>query len=807
MTKEEILNGMSEAEFYALYPTKKSWEDAQAKMAYGGSPFIQGFPFGAGITLANGGQPYYGGPIYPAQMGRVVAPTPEQWEAQQQKMLEAKQPITKFPTFNSRSAYEKFKGSNPNFAMYSDADMEGLGANVPPVFKPNKKQKPALAYNPAGQTPEGAGLFTNQQGQQFTFSNGSYNPYVPGVPVVTKKSGGTPCYNCGGSHMQAGGAMTQDLQGQYPSFGYGGYDYGGPSPFNYGQFPAMSHGGDTTEQGANQKYIDQQNDKYTSFIKKNVLKNIQQEEFNKVQDAYMQMENAYMQSGGGFNTINPQNAALQNMYAQNMQQYKDRSRRDFSNFGAMTEDFLTQISAQNGQEVVGNVAMPNWEYSNYVPQNDIRTGYALGKSDYAKLAKLQGKGMVTGARFNYGVLGRVAPRMFGPKSIEVGYINPNKGMFEDLKEPLKFDKAPIRTKKKWYQRDGDIVPTPMDKDKNVAKDAYSNPLEGMEHGELFPKVYAPGKSPADFMSSNLYRQSTPNTTVGPVDRRSNDWEDMMSKKSTAMAPYSEQFNTANPNNQQYKTDPKNGGASSVPFDKSKFYKGRTMQEAMDSGENYIEYFNKAFGGLIKAEKGKQTPISMEEWQNNLRFTPTMVEDDSDVQVPSMQTEPVKEQTEEEALADVAGIQKRRQEQRDMFGPPMGDQPDLFASDTVKFKKKTTGIGRFLGKNAPLIADTMSSMLEAKEYRKSKKKLEESMLADNTFLTSPLNAKDRGDYDLNTGVFRPDQKVPVQFRGYAQWGGFNTMQQGGNFEEGEELDLSPEEIAELKAQGYEIEELE
>lgn len=601
MTKEEILNGMSEKEFYSLYPTKQAWEAAQQKMNYGGSPFIQGFPFGAGITLEEGGTPYYGGPIYPAKFG-----------------------------------------------------------------------------------------------------------------------GDKPCYNCGGSNMK--------------------------------------HGGDTTEQGANEDFLTQRSNSYKSFIKNNVMKNLQEEEFNKVHNAYMQMEHEYQVGGfisaqanmqdyrtnpfqNKFNpaTINQSNRALQNMYAQNINQYKNQSRQDFQNFGAMATDFVGQMTAQDGR-----IVMPNWEYSNYVPQNDIRTGYALGKSDYAKLAKLQGQGKVTGAKFNYGALGRVAPRMFGPKSIEVGYMNPNKGAYEDLKAPLNFNSETQegpKERKNWFKKKA--VATPAQTNPNP----YAGVNDDVQHGELFPQgVYAPGKSPQDFMSSNLYRQPKPSVT-GPVDRTDNSWEEFMSKKNMSMAPYSEQL--------------------------------------------------KAFGGLVKAQSGYQNPIA---------FQPRIEEDDQDIQVP-VNTPVVKEDPNYNPFTDQAAIQKRRQEQRDMFGPPMGDKPDIMATDTVKFKKKTTGVGKFFGKNAPLIADTFSSILEGKENRKNEQKMKDLMLADNSFLTTPMNAKNRGDYDPNSGMFRPDQKVPVRFPGYAMWGGFNTMQKGGQFDEGEELDLSPEEIADLKAQGYELEELD
>lgn len=162
MKKKDILkmHGLSEAEFYKRYPTREVYE-----MAFGGVINNNAPDFAnPGYLLMQDGGPNYG--------------------------------ATTFPTFNSRSAYDAFKAKNPNFALYSDADMEGLGVNIPAKLDMNKvKSQNKYPYTPAGQTASGAGLFSNSQGQQFTFVNGEYVPYVSGVsPIVSKKMGGDNCY-------------------------------------------------------------------------------------------------------------------------------------------------------------------------------------------------------------------------------------------------------------------------------------------------------------------------------------------------------------------------------------------------------------------------------------------------------------------------------------------------------------------------------------------------------------------------------------------------------------------------------------
>jgi hypothetical protein len=61
----------------------------------------------------------------------------------------------------------------------------------------------------------------------------------------------------------------------------------------------------------------------------------------------------------------------------------------------------------------------------------------------------------------------------------------------------------------------------------------------------------------------------------------------------------------------------------------------------------------------------------------------------------------------------------------------------------------------------------------------------------------------GDYAFNTGMFRPDQMVPVQFTGYN-----NTMSQmGGAFEKDTEYYLDDDTIQAILAAGGEIEYLD
>jgi hypothetical protein len=334
MTKEEILNGMSEQEFYSLYPTREAWEQVQQQMAYGGMPNIMGIPFGAGVIMEEGG--------------------------------------------NLSEEYIKKARTKPG------------GSNVG-KYNPNQ-----TFAGPSGGAPKGSYPIGDIQHARSALKLAHNAPNPSGIKAAV--------YNKYPSlKKQAGGTMTQDLEGTYPSFGYGGYD----SPFNYGQFPGMAHGGNTTSQGGNQDFLNNRNNTYLNYIQNNVLKNIQQEESEKVQNAFMQMENSYrmggapcyecggyhMQGGGSYDMLNQQNLALQNMYGQQMQQYQDQHAQDRAAFANL---FLPQTDEEAlHDQVVEHLQQLAEEFG----PRSRRTGlplfpanlspyYQIGKKDAAKLAGL-----------------------------------------------------------------------------------------------------------------------------------------------------------------------------------------------------------------------------------------------------------------------------------------------------------------------------------------------------------------------------------------------------------------------------------
>jgi hypothetical protein len=96
----------------------------------------------------------------------------------------------------------------------------------------------------------------------------------------------------------------------------------------------------------------------------------------------------------------------------------------------------------------------------------------------------------------------------------------------------------------------------------------------------------------------------------------------------------------------------------------------------------------------------------------------------------------------------------------------------------------------------------SAINKAKD--KSKQGLADSLVANNAYLANPANAQSQGDYDPNSGMFRPNQMVPVQFAGYSAYGG-STYQDGGMQEQGQQEQIM-QGVAAMLQQGAQPEQV-
>jgi hypothetical protein len=94
---------------------------------------------------------------------------------------------------------------------------------------------------------------------------------------------------------------------------------------------------------------------------------------------------------------------------------------------------------------------------------------------------------------------------------------------------------------------------------------------------------------------------------------------------------------------------------------------------------------------------------------------------------------------------------------------------------------------------------LSEYLERKQRKPYEDKLKQRQNADAVFTPLGANMNSRGDYDVNSGMFRPDQMVPIQNRGYAKF--------GGGYQSGGEYFLDDNEIQQILDAGGQVEYLD
>ena len=260
MTKEQILNGMSEEDFYNLYPDQASWENAQQMKLGGlsGAPhngqptakefFSYGSHANDGINIPMGNPLYlaYGG-IPMAQAGKNM--TPQEWAKQEQLNLinrtGVQTPKNKGNLGAANTLFNPFANdsdvsddqidsshvypNNPNLASYFKGDKMIVGPavntpkaqseaakfNVGKIFKMKRNIfTPAEAY--ANYQENGGFIDYNNNTTYPTFSQGGYD-YEDGG--MMNNSSDNYIYNYGGSYDPGLQKYQGDKQGSQVDYG------------------------------------------------------------------------------------------------------------------------------------------------------------------------------------------------------------------------------------------------------------------------------------------------------------------------------------------------------------------------------------------------------------------------------------------------------------------------------------------------------------------------------------------------------------------------------------------------------------
>jgi hypothetical protein len=126
------------------------------------------------------------------------------------------------------------------------------------------------------------------------------------------------------------------------------------------------------------------------------------------------------------------------------------------------------------------------------------------------------------------------------------------------------------------------------------------------------------------------------------------------------------------------------------------------------------------------------------------------------------------------------------------------EEDSFAID---FKNKDTYEldAQAMLNSGNALARGLFDRLEKRDQRRQNKDFYDKFTSDNLYASDP--SRDRGDYDTNTGLYRPNEQGQIWNSRSKQLGGF--MQEGG-FAEGDVVDMTPEELEEFLANGGEVE---
>jgi hypothetical protein len=149
----------------------------------------------------------------------------------------------------------------------------------------------------------------------------------------------------------------------------------------------------------------------------------------------------------------------------------------------------------------------------------------------------------------------------------------------------------------------------------------------------------------------------------------------------------------------------------------------------------------------------------------------------------------------------------------------GDLTDIFANYAAANKQDASGgyeqetAVDYKVKKAPgsfdgeAIVNTVNAgvqgvtgLINRAETQAAEAKMQDNLTADNLYASDP--SKDRGDYDTNSGLYRLDEMGQKWNSRSKQYGG-NIYQEGGMVE-GDEVDMTEEELANFIANGGEVE---
>jgi hypothetical protein len=203
------------------------------------------------------------------------------------------------------------------------------------------------------------------------------------------------------------------------------------------------------------------------------------------------------------------------------------------------------------------------------------------------------------------------------------------------------------------------------------------------------------------------------------------------------------------------------------------------QKRVNSG-----YATRQYGGALdkfmpQALLGKETPVTME---NNP--TAPEVDIDEDFRLPMISAKDAFKPVYEQSKKDVASR--------------VNFEPEEYSVDYKSKSRVNDTEGALNTFNAA--ARGATGIIDRLTGRKKEAKMYDNLNADNLYASDP--SRDRGDYDTNSGLYRPDEEGQSWNSRSAQYGG--SMYEEGGYVEGQDVYMTEDELEEFLANGGEVE---
>lgn len=806
-----MLNGMSEQEFYDMYPTKEDWDNAQQMKLGGlsgaphnGQPTADEFfsygshyndsvnvPMGNPYYAAEGGTPYYGGPTRPYVYGGGLPGGANEYDmpcmncgGYMEQGGDYNSP-TNYGSFNVPMAYggiEQYQTAgefvNPELKAFLQQRNVGNIKNTPSNVKkykaenndlsrlyPNKNNFDLRVEGQRFPTDSVVSIPNNPQ-FQAAYRNGKFTiagttpagiKQAASINEGSLKQGKDKMIYADYSdiYKEDGGILDASNNMSYPTFEDGG-------KYNLlnlikaaSKKMKKAYGGDTVTQGGNSdNYPQGITQAFKNGIKNNTMNALMNEEHDSFSNEIKQMGgfsvggytdnynmgynqgNMYNDYNNGYNQgpqLNPQNQAMQGMYQQrvdNLQNNVDQSGQDFMNTGAAfaktyNPKTTTTVTAADGIQVLLNkqtgkpfTADEYDQYQKYFGKDNTQessTNTRQPKGNIYNYGQGQGTNYFPMNYRPYNKISRADDAMFRQLA-----ANPSTNLkeYKNWNAPLGFG----RTKMKFGYKDVNPEFTPTGNATfNLPNDQPKFGPGSVDNGRTRTPggMYPSGQNLLDMLPNASNFDKANSSLQQPMNQEappslSGDWNSMLNNKQ--LLP---------------------------PSIGSKAYGGVSKYQMAGQFPSW--------GSPIGGNTQTPTPQSAGFGQN-----PIMMNGVTDQAAPitSAKTTGFEGTTGPEKEATIT--QKRR----------------------PGFNKEAAVNWGLAGMNA------LSSRLEQNQDR-SAKQLADKQIAGNAFLAKPANAASQGDYNINSGDFRENQKVPVQFAGnsfansrtgFAKHGGY--MQEGG-----------------------------